>query len=216
MNDNQKEVCPIEYMIASRRPKKKQSKTRCLKNNKAIIQKMLIVSGAISALTVGAIYSSALCDMAKKMLPDISMPKVMKMPKTASVDERTKMMISASWDSDFINERYKQEAQGKDYYSAVQDALYSLWRQDDMAAENGKMSNEEYSVRAEQRYKRSCQFQRLDWSNVDLDTSGNPFVNMILKERQDETHNEVSCIRKNTSISQNNKNLHIASRENTR
>ena len=47
-----------------------------------------------------------------------------------------------------------------------------------------------------------------------------PKLDMIIKKRngitQDEYQNEVSCIRRNTSISQNNQNLHMALRGNMR
>ncbi|MBO7257861.1 MAG: hypothetical protein J6V11_02850 [Alphaproteobacteria bacterium] len=219
MNNNQKEICPIEYMIASRRPKRKRSMAQRLKKNKAIIQKMLIASGVFSVLTVGAIYSSELCDMTKKMVDNIT-PNTKRIPKESSFSEGQQISLKNEWDSDLINEIYEQEAMGKDRRGAVNDAFYSLWQRDYSAVESDEMSNEVYRIRSEQHQKRSRQFQQFDWSNIDRCDSMNPFIDMIIKERngitQDEYQNEVSCIRRNTSISQNNQNLHMALRGNTR
>lgn len=219
MNNNQKEICPIEYMIASRRPKRKRSMAQRLKKNKAIIQKMLIASGVFSVLTVGAIYSSELCDMTKKMVDNIT-PNTKRIPKESSFSEGQQISLKNEWDSDLINEIYEQEVMGKDRRGAVNDAFYSLWQRDYSAVESDEMSNEVYRIRSEQHQKRSRQFQQFDWSNIDRCDSMNPFIDMIIKERngitQDEYQNEVSCIRRNTSISQNNQNLHMALRGNTR
>ena len=219
MNNNQKEICPIEYMIKSRRPKRKRSMAQRLKKNKAIIQKMLIASGVFSVLTVGAIYSSELCDMTKKMVDNIT-PNTKRIPKESSFSEGKQISLKNEWDSDLINEIYEQEAMGKGPRGAVNDAFYSLWQRDDSAVESGEMSNEVYRIRSEQHQKRSRQFQQFDWSNIDRCDSMNPFIDMIIKERngitQDEYQNEVSCIRRNTSISQNSQNLHTALRGNMR
>ena len=215
MNNNQKEICPIEYMIASRRPKRKRSMAQRLKKNKAIIQKMLIASGVFSVLTVGTIYSSELCDMTKKMVDNIT-PNT----KLISLTEEQKRSIKNAFDSNLIEEIREQEARGKDYVEAAYDALSCLSQVDEIYLKNGKMPVEVYLIRSEQNQKRLYQFQQFDLDNIDRNSSMNPIIDMIVKERngiiQDEYQNEVSCIRRNTSISQNNQNLHMALRGNMR
>lgn len=215
MNNNQKEICPIEYMIRSRRPKRKRSMAQRLKKNKAIIQKMLIASGVFSVLTVGSIYSSELCDMTKKMFDNIT-PNT----KLISLTEEQKRFIKDAFDSNLIEEIREQEMWGKDYADATYDALYRLSKIDEIFLKNGEMPMEVYLIRSEQYQKRFYQFEQFDWGNIDRNSSMNPYIDMIIKERngiiQDEYQNEVSCIRRNTSISQNNQNLHMALRGNMR
>ena len=215
MNNNQKEICPIEYMIRSRRPKRKLSMAQRLKKNKAIIQKMLIASGVFSVLTVGAIYPSELCDMTKKMFDNIT-PNA----KLISLTEEQKRFIKDAFDSNLIEEIREQEMWGKDYADATYDALYRLSKIDEIFLKNGEMPMEVYLIRSEQYQKRFYQFEQFDWGNIDRNSSMNPYIDMIIKERngiiQDEYQNEVSCIRRNTSISQNNQNLHMALRGNMR
>ena len=215
MKSDMNKIDAIDCMIARRRPKRKRSMAQRLKKNKAIIQKMLIASGVFSVLTVGTIYSSELCDMTKKMFDNIT-PNT----KLISLTEEQKKSIKNAFDSNLIEEICEQEMWGKDYADATYDALYRLSQIDEIFLKNGAMPMEVYLIRSEQYQKRLYQFQQFDLDNIDRNSSMNPYIDMIIKKRngitQDEYQNEVSCIRRNTSISQNNQNLHMALRGNMR